>query len=147
MTFPLNAPEIFVEWVTREGGIGVSAFTDEKGLPFLGLSPLNRMGTPNGLPCWFRRSRLMSDIAVGFRAKHPIVINIDVEVTGRGLKVVLCLPTDIAPAGYYERHLFSPWGSDPPRYGFTVIPSNSNWPINPFPWGDDADLNILVHGD
>jgi hypothetical protein len=131
VSFPLDAGEIYVEWVTTEGGIGVTAFTDEKGLPFIGLYPLNRMGRPNGLPCWFRRSRFMSDIVIGFRERTPIVVFIDVEVSERGLSLIVCVPFDTSRR--YERHTFAPWGSKSPCYGFIAFPSNSNWPINPFP--------------
>jgi hypothetical protein len=128
---PLDAPEIFVEWVTVEGGIGVTAFTDDKGRPFIGLYPLNRMGSPNGLPILFRRRRLMTDVAIGFRGREPLVIFIDVEVSERGLSLIVCIPaTDTLR---YERHTFARWGSDRPRYGFLACPVNSNWPVLPFP--------------
>jgi hypothetical protein len=130
--FPLDAADIFVEWVTTEGGIGVVAFTDEAGLPYIGLYPLNRMGRPNGLPCWFQRSRLMSDVAVGFRNGTPIVVFIDVEVSTRGVSLIVCVPCSKVPYGYHRR-MSAKWGSGSPRYGFVVFPANSNWPSLPFP--------------
>ncbi len=63
---PLNAPEIFVEWRKGECGLGITAFTDEAGRPFIGLYPLNWDGTAIGAPVYFQRSRLMADIMVGF---------------------------------------------------------------------------------
>ena len=130
---PLNADKIFVDWATDEGGICVSAFTDDKGIPFIGIHPLNRMGKPNGLPCWFRRKHLMTDFVVGFRGWAPIVIYMDIEVSEHGISLILSSPFD-APHRY-QCHLSAPWGSEPPCYGFTTVPSNSNWPILSFPYG------------
>lgn len=128
---PPNSGHIYVEWVRTEGGIGVSAFTDDQGQPFIGLYPLNRMGSPNGLPCWFRRGRFMSDIVIGFRDRQPIVIYIDVEVSERGLSLIVGVP--FQGEFRYHRHSFAPWDSPQPRYGFIAGPANSNWPVIPMP--------------
>ena len=133
---PLDAEEIFVEWVTTEGGIGVTAFTDKRGLPFIGLYPINGTGQPNGLPCRFRRGRLMVDVVIGFKNRTPLVIFIDVEVNKRGLSLIVCLPSDIGETGY-QRTYFAPWGSNPPRYGFTVIPASIHRPVHSYPGKGD----------
>ena len=129
---PLAASEIFADWVTDEGGVGVIALTDETRLPYIGLYPITWTGQVGGLPCWFQKSRLMSDIVIGFRKREPLVIFIDVEVNRRGLSLIACAPPDIAPRGY-QRHVFTPWGSEPPRYGYAILPANSNWPFPPLP--------------
>jgi len=129
---PFGVRDAYVEWTTAEGGLGVVAFTDDVGLPFIGLYPLNRMGHPNGLPCWFQRSRLMSDMAIGFRNGEPVVIFIDAEVSDWGISLIVYMPRSNAPY-LLERRLSARWGSMPPRLGFSTCPANSNWLTFPYP--------------
>jgi len=128
---PVSADDIQVEWVTTEVGISATAFTDDDGVGFIGLCPLNRMGSPNGLPCWFRRTHLKDNIVIGYRDRKPIVVLVDVEASKHGLSLSVVVLLD--NGCQYESHSFSEWGSERPRYGFTVGPANSNWPVNPFP--------------
>jgi len=128
---PIGADDIQVEWVTTEGGVSATAFTDNEGIAYIGLCPLNRMGSPNGLPCWFRCAQLKEDIVVGYRGQKPIVISVDVEASKHGLNLSVVVPLD--NGCQYESHSFSEWGSERPRYGFMAGPANSNWPVNPFP--------------
>ena len=129
---PTHAEVIYAEWVTREGGVSVVAFTDSKRNPFIGVSPLNRMGKPNGLPCWMRRSRFASDLVIGFRDETPIIIRIYARVNGLGLELTVRTPRDIT--GSFEHMTFTPWGSDTPSFGFGATQAAEHWPANPFPW-------------
>jgi hypothetical protein len=131
---PLDAEEIHIKWRIDEGGIGVTAYTDEAGLPYIGLYPLNWEGQPTGLPVRFQRRRLMADVVAGFLKRKPIVVFIDAEATARGLELTTDPPPVIVARGY-ERHKFSSWGSEAPRYAMIVHPANSNWPIIPYPRG------------
>ena len=130
--FPAHAEVIYAEWVTREGGVCVYAFTDAKRDPFIGVSPLNRMGRPNGLPCWMRRSRFASDLVIGFRNETPIIIRIYVKVYGLGLELIVRQPRELR--GHYERKVFKPWDSEPPSMGFGATQVAEHWPNNMFPW-------------
>jgi hypothetical protein len=129
MPLPLNALEIFVEWRLDNHGLGVTAFTDEAGLPYIGLYPLDWSGIPTGLPTYFQRRRLMADVVVGFVWGQPIVVFIDAEVTVRGLDLRLCLPVLLTPQGGYPRHLSARWGDPAPK--FHGFPANNNWLVQP----------------
>ena len=133
---PLNALEIYVEWRLEDYGLGVTAFTDEAGLPYIGLYPIDWEGCPTGLPTYFQRTRLMADIVVGFIWTKPAVIFIDAEVTTRGLDLTLCLPLYLSGKEDYTRHLSAKWNSPAPT--FYAFPANSNWPVNPKP----RDINV-----
>jgi hypothetical protein len=124
---PLNASEIFVEWRKDECGIGITTFTDEAGLPYIGLYPLDFEGQPAGLPTYFQRSRLMADVFVGFMWCKPAVLFINVEVTGRGLDVRLTIPSSIAGQDA-PRHLWAYWGGPEPK--FPAFAANNNRPVN-----------------
>jgi len=122
---PLDADEIHIKWQINEGGIGLTAFTDNAGLPYIGLYPLNSLGDATGLPVRFQRRRLMANIVAGFAQREPIVVFIDATTTPRGLELTVCPPLLIARRGY-ERHTFVAWDSDAPRYVMSVHPVNSN---------------------
>ncbi len=115
---PTNAHDIFVEWSTKEGGIGVIAFTDQLSLPYIGIYGLNRIGRPNGLPCWLQRKTLLSDMMIGFQKETPLVISVDIEVSSRGLSLFIL---GSYPTPRFKRHTFALWNSERPRYGFTVL--------------------------
>ncbi|MDR3560895.1 MAG: hypothetical protein P4N59_05580 [Negativicutes bacterium] len=126
---PSRASDIYVEWVTTEGGIGVSAFLEANGQFVIGIYPLSHIGHPSGLPSWFRQNRLVSDVTVGYRDQKPLVIPVDIEVTARGISLIVAVPfMDTA----FPRFLSAQWGSKPPRY-FRTCPVNSNWPVMPSP--------------
>ncbi len=131
-TFPIDAEEIHIKWQIEGGGLGVTAFTDEAGLPYIGLYPLNWAGEPTGLPSRFQRIRLMADVVVGFVERKPIVVFIDAEVTQRGLELRLCLPLHMAKLGH-PRYLSARWGGEKPIYRMRIFPANTNWVINPSP--------------
>jgi hypothetical protein len=130
-TLPRAAEPVAVEWLTREGGIRVVAWTDVNGIPFLGVFTLNRMGQPNGLPCWLRRSRFLSDVVIGFRDEKPIVIRLFAHVRPWGLEVTLDLSRYATTTFRYRRKLFASWEHGPrPSFGFRA----SNEPVS-FPAG------------
>ncbi|MGB9152970.1 MAG: hypothetical protein WCD70_07770 [Alphaproteobacteria bacterium] len=126
---PLNAGEIYIKCRIEKGGIGAIAFTDEAGLPYIGLCPLNWEGQIIGLPCRFQRQRLMADVVVGFNGHKPIVVFMDAEITELGLSLRLCLSAESA----HQHHFSVPWGSSPPSYRLTIFPANSNWIVAPSP--------------
>jgi len=128
---PLNADDIDLKWGIEEGGIGITASTDEAGAAYIGLYPLNSLGDPIGAPLGFRHDRLMCRVVVGYIKRQPIVVFIDAEVTVRGLEAHFVPPAIIKARGY-DRHKFAAWGSEAPRYHLTVCPANSNWPAMSF---------------
>lgn len=106
--FPLSAPEISVEWHKEECGLGVTAYTDEAGLPYIGLYQLDFEGIPCGQPIYFQRQRLMADVLIGLNNLKPVVVYIDADISARGLDVRLCLPLGVI--GQKEpRHLWAHW--------------------------------------
>ncbi len=121
---PLGAEPIFVEWMTADGGVRAVAWTDIKGSPYIGIFTLNRMGKPNGLPCWLRRRCFLSPIVIGFDRECPVIVILKVNISAMGLTMVIRLPW--LPASFYtsKRRLFAPWGSEAPSLGFIVMPSN-----------------------
>ena len=121
---PLGAEPIFVEWLRQEGGVRAVAWTDKVGNPYLGIFVLNRMGKPNGLPCWFRRQRFLSEVVIGFEKEQPITIAIDAEIMTKGISLSIRLPYDPRLIHRPYRRLFACWGSGAPRLGFIVAPSN-----------------------
>ncbi len=120
---PLHAQDIFVEWPIEGGGIGVTAYTDEAGLPYIGFYPLNWEGKSVGKSFDFQRSRLMSPVVAGFIGRKPIVVSIDAEITAHGLSAWFCVPVYMAPKNY-PHHLSAPWGSEAPRYRMIFNPAN-----------------------
>ena len=131
VALPLDASEIYVHWRIDGGGIGVTAFTDEAGDPYIGFYPLNWNGDPCGPPLYFRRMRLMADIVVGFTSQKPVVVFVDAEITTRGLQVRVDQPLCMAHLGY-PRHISARWGDPPPMHRMTLYPANTNWVINPY---------------
>jgi hypothetical protein len=129
-TLPLDAGEIYVHWRIDGGGIGVTAFTDEGGNPYIGFYPLNWNGDPCGPPLYFQRMRLMADIVVGFTSRKPVVVFVDAEVNQRGLQVRLSEPLYLTRFGY-PRHISARWGDPPPMHRLTLYPANSNWLVTP----------------
>ncbi len=127
LPIPINAGEIYVHWRIDGGGIGVTAFTDETGKPYIGLYPLNWNGDACGPPVYLQRMRFMADIVVGFMSHMPVVVFIDAEIDGWGLRVRLEQPRYIA-AGEYPRHISARWGESPPRHRLLLNPANSNGP-------------------
>ena len=119
---PLDATEIYVNWRIDGGGIGVTAFTDEAGEPYLGIRALDWDGNPCGFPIYFRRTRLMADIVVGFVSRKPVVVFIDMELDGWGLRVRLNQPTTMQALGY-PRHLSARWGGHPPTHRLLLYPT------------------------
>ena len=115
---PLKAKRIGVEWKTREGGIGITAATDAKGTPLMGLYTINRLDQPNGWPCLLPRLRLMTDIVIGFEENIAIKIYIDAWVTERGVELIVCPPSYIVARGRYDRMHIARWGSKPPERDF-----------------------------
>jgi hypothetical protein len=129
INLPLSADPISVEWLTREGGIRAVAWTDEKGIPFLGIFTLNRMGQPNGLPCWFRRQRFSSDVVIGFSDEKPVIIRVCAHVQSWGLVVDLHLSRYVTKTFRYRRRLFTPWHkSPPPSFGFRMSNEPASYP-------------------
>jgi len=124
---PLNADDIGLLWPIEEGGFGITASTDEAGLPYIGLYTLNRLGDPMSPPLHFQHQRLMCRLIAGYIRRHPIVVFIDAEVSCRGLNVRFTPPTIIKQRGY-KNLKFAAWGSEAPRYHFTIFPANSNKP-------------------
>ena len=110
---PVNAEEIYVDYHVKEGGVGITAFTDDAGQPYLGIRVLNWEGNPCGPPVYFRRTRLMAEIVVGVVAKCPVVAFIDAEIDRSGLRVRLSPPPS-THTGMPQRHLSALWGSGPP---------------------------------
>jgi hypothetical protein len=116
---PINAEPVAVEWLTREGGIRIVAWTNDESIPFLGVFTLNRMGQPNGLPCWLRRSRFLSDVVIGFNDEKPVIIRLFVHVRPWGLEVTLDLSRYATTSFRYRRKLFASWEDGPrPSFGF-----------------------------
>jgi len=135
-SFPFNAEEIHLTWPIKEGGLGVTASTDDAGNPYIGLYSLNSRGEPTGWPSRFRRARLMANVVAGFMEQKPITVFIDAEVTMRGLGLTVSPPPFIVVRGY-ERHKFMSWDSEAPRYAMAVSPVNSNWPL--MPWAKEKN--------
>ena len=125
---PLTAEDIDLKWRIKEGGIGLTASTDEAGIPCIGLYPLNSLGNPIGAPLSFQHERLMCRLVAGYIKRQPIVVFIDAEITARGLDARYVPPLIIRARGY-EPHKFAAWGSEAPCYHLTVCPANSNWPV------------------
>lgn len=105
--FPLNASEIFVEWKQDECGLGITAYTDEAGLPYIGLYPLDFEGLPCGQPVYFQRSRLITNILVGLAQMKPVIVFIDADISLRGLDARLCIPASLG--GPNLSHLWAHW--------------------------------------
>ena len=124
---PLNAEDIDLKWHIQEGGIGITASTDETGLPYIGLYLLNRMGDPISFPISLQHQHLMCRLVAGYIKRQPIIVFIDAEVTVSGLNVRFVPPAVIKQRGY-KKHTFVAWGSEGPRYHLTVYPANSNQP-------------------
>lgn len=113
--YPLNAPEISVEWRHDEYGLGITAMTDEAGQPYIGLYPLDLEGIQSGQPIYFRRSRLIADILVGYNNYKPASIYIDADVSMRGLDVRL-RPFHGFIGPKQPCHLYACWrGSNSPQ--------------------------------
>ena len=127
---PLGAEDIDLKWHIEEGGIGLTACTDQKGLPYIGVYLLNRLGNSMGAPLSLQHDRLMIRVVAGYVRRHPIVVFIDAEITAKGLEARY-EPPDFVVARGYERHKFAAWGSEAPCYRLTVHPANSNWPVYP----------------
>lgn len=130
---PANAGDIFLEWTTSEGGFGVTAFTDREALPYVGLYPLNRAGKPCGMPIRLRRCRIMGEVVVGFEDDRPLAVFVDIEVSARGLSLIICVP--FKTPNPMPRSLFAPWGGPPPSFGRHDAASAWEASIIPFPFG------------
>jgi|GEM_PF-4631325 len=102
-SFPLAAEKIGLEWPIEEGGIGITARTDETGQPYIGLYPLDPTGQPAGECCEFPRSRLMIDVVAGYRRGQAIVVYLHADVTERGLDMRVIMPVYMARRGYPHR--------------------------------------------
>jgi hypothetical protein len=139
--FPRNAEPVSVEWLTREGGVRAVAWTNERGVPFLGVFTLNRLGQPNGLPCWYRRSRFLSDIVIGFNGEKPVIVRLYVRVRSWGLEATIRLTRYATQTYQYHRNLFAPWHtSPPPSFGFIASNQKESYPagfITRFLYEDD----------
>ncbi len=129
--FPRNAAEIYEEWITTSGGIRALAFTDADGIPYIGLCPLNRMGSTNGLPCWIQTHKFQEKTVIGFNENGPIVALIGIELDTEGLH--LSVTVRLENRDWYENRSSAVWGSKRPNYSFIVVPTHRRMPINPFP--------------
>ncbi|MGB9152203.1 MAG: hypothetical protein WCD70_03845 [Alphaproteobacteria bacterium] len=123
---PLDAGEIYVHWRIEGGGIGVTAFTDEAGDPYIGLCPLNWNGDPCGPPLYLQRMRLMADIVVGFMSRKPVVVFVDAEITSHGLQVRISEPPHLTRFGH-PRHISARWGDPPPTHRMILYPAHFDW--------------------
>jgi len=56
----------------------------------------------------------MTDILIGHAKETRRTIFIDVEVSARGLSLIVCVPFDVTHT--YPRHSFAPWGSKRPPH-------------------------------
>lgn len=128
VSLPSSQNPIFVDWTyPRAGGLRISAWTDRKANPYLGIFTLNRMGKPNGLPCWYERQSFLSSVVVGFdEENYPVKIFLDAGITSQGLYVSLQLPWEPRAAAVYHERLFSSWGSESPALGYIGSFSDAN---------------------
>jgi len=128
-SLPRAAEPVAVEWLTRDGGIRIVAWTDTKGIPFLGVFTLNRMGQPTGLPCWLRRSRFQSDVVIGFREDKPVIMHMFARVKPWGLDVTLDLSRYATSSFRYRRTLFASWDKGlRPSFGFLASNETPSFP-------------------
>jgi hypothetical protein len=112
---PLNAREIYVTWWTAGGGVGITAYTDEAGLPYIGLYPIDEDAEPSIKPFYFQRSQLISNIVVSHTDNQPSVAFIDIEVTQKGLEVKL-IPPLLKDFRNSTRRLVAHWDDEKALY-------------------------------
>jgi hypothetical protein len=109
---PLNADEIGFEWPIEEGGIGVTARTDQGGTPLIGLYQLKNTKRGSGRYCEFPRDRIKTGIVAGYTAnRKPVKVFIDVALTPRGMEMHVSLPATLRDRGY-PTQMFAAWGKD-----------------------------------
>jgi len=120
---PRNAKSTYTEWPITEGGVYATAWTDQKGKPYLSASILNRIGKTTGLPGWLRRRRFKSDMVVGFIGNRPLVMNVRITALKDGLELVIRMPRDIKSARDFIERRFTPWGSNTPSFSIMLSPT------------------------
>jgi hypothetical protein len=130
---PRDAAPIQAEWPIKEGGVRAYAWTDEKGIAYLCLKTMNRIGKATGAPDWLRRRKLKSDVVVGFIGERPLVMRVRVEVTRDGLELTVSLPPSVKKLRGFVEKRFTPWGSEAPMFSVTVCPTSDRYAVNAFP--------------
>ena len=128
---PKRARTIFAEWIIKEGGFQVAAWTDETGSPFLAIKTLNGIGKTTGIYDWHQGRSFTSDMVAGFNKGRPLIVRLLAEVTAEGLSLTIRLPPN-SKLEFKEKR-FTPWNSGEPAMSMTLVPTFDHYAVKSFP--------------